>query len=430
MKITAGVGCYSIKTLLADPIYKSAPVTKQLIVKGSKFVPVSSYVPIGHKAVYSVKLVNERNSPLKNKKVVFTFNGKDLTATTNDKGVAKVNLDILSKGTHSIKFQYGTVTGSAKIYVISKVPIKDIIKASRSVKSYISKNAKLPSSVKIGDVSFKTADYLYLASKAIINLKAGSTKDVSLKILDNPKKPQDATNLGYLRNYLGVAKSVVNAADTKGILPDYVTTSAGQMGYKGIVSTLSNVLVYYGSHNNKMPTYILVKSFSGVSSPINGALNFKNKITNLAPYLAACKNCEINDAQIKQLVSKLTKNCKTDKEKANVIYNYVRDKISYSFYYNTRYGAAGTLKAKHGNCVDQAHLVVAMCRCAGLPAMYSHGTCHFSSGNTYGHVWGMVLIGNTWTVVDPVSTRNSLGKVVNWNTNSFVFKGYHQSISF
>ena len=88
------------------------------------------------------------------------------------------------------------------------------------------------------------------------------------------------------------------------------------------------------------------------------------------------------------------------------------------------------LKAKHGNCVDQAHLVVAMCRCAGLPAMYSHGTCHFSSGNTYGHVWGMVLIGNTWTVVDPVSTRNSLGKVVNWNTNSFVFKGYHQSISF
>ena len=430
LKITAGVGCYSIKTLLADPIYKSAPVTKQLIVKGSKFVPVSSYVPIGHKAVYSVKLVNERNSPLKNKKVVFTFNGKDLTATTNDKGVAKVNLDILSKGTHNIKFQYGTVTGSAKIYVISKVPIKDIIKASRSVKSYISKNAKLPSSVKIGDVSFKTADYLYLASKAIINLKAGSTKDVSLKILDNPKKPQDATNLGYLRNYLGVAKSVVNTADSKGILPDYVTTSAGQMGYKGIVSTLSNVLVYYGSHNNKMPTYILVKSFSGVSSPINGALNFKNKITNLAPYLAACKNCEINDAQIKQLVSKLTKNCKTDKEKANVIYNYVRDKISYSFYYNTRYGAAGTLKAKHGNCVDQAHLVVAMCRCAGLPAMYSHGTCHFSSGNTYGHVWGMVLIGNTWTVVDPVSTRNSLGKVVNWNTNSFVFKGYHQSISF
>ena len=195
-------------------------------------------------------------------------------------------------------------------------------------------------------------------------------------------------------------------------------------------ANLYNVLVYYGSHNNKMPTYILVKSFSGVSSPINGALNFKNKITNLAPYLAACKNCEINDAQIKQLVSKLTKNCKTDKEKANVIYNYVRDKISYSFYYNTRYGAAGTLKAKHGNCVDQAHLVVAMCRCAGLPAMYSHGTCHFSSGNTYGHVWGMVLIGNTWTVVDPVSTRNSLGKVVNWNTNSFVFKGYHQSISF
>ena len=428
-KVTLGVGVYTVKTLIADSIYKSAPVSKQITVKGAKFVPVSNYLPISDKATYSVKVVNEKNKPYKNKEITFTFKGKTLTAKTNEKGVAKVNLGTLSKGSYSIDFQLGSNHGSSKVYVLNKVTLKDIIKASKSVRSYIIKNAKLPTTVKIGDASFKTADYLYLAAKAIVNLKSGSKKDISLKILDNPTKPQGAYNLGYLRNYLGVAKSVVKTAESKGILPNSVSSQVGTIGYQGLVYTFSNVLTSYGNHK-KMPTNTYVKSFSGYSSAITGVLNFKNKIKNLAPYLAATKNCEINDAQIKKLVLKLTKNCKSDKEKANVIYNYVRDKISYSFYYNTRYGAAGTLKAKHGNCVDQAHLVVAMLRCAGLPTMYCHGTCHFSSGNTYGHVWGMVLIGKTWTVVDPVSTRNSLGKVVNWNTHSYVFKGYHISIQF
>ena len=429
LKITLGAGHYTIKTLLADPIYKSAPVSTKVTVKGAKFIPVSNYLPVSDQATFSVKVVNENNNAYKNKNVVFTFKGKTLTAKTNDNGIAKVNLGTLSKGSYSISFNCGAYHGSSKVYVLNKVAISDIIKASKSVRSYISNNHKLPSTVKIGDATFKTADYLYLASKAIVNLKAGNKKDISLKILDNPTKPLGAYNLGYLRNYLSVAKKVVNTAESKGVIPNSVSSQVGTIGYQGLVSTFSNVLTYYGNHN-KMPTYTNVKSFGGYSSAITGVLNFKNKISNLAPYLAAVKNCEINDAQIKQLVSKLTKDCKSDKEKATVIYNYVRDKISYTFYYNTRYGAAGTLKAKHGNCVDQAHLVVAMFRCAGLPTMYVHGTCHFSSGNTYGHVWGMVLIGDTWTVADPVSSRNSLGKVVNWNTNSYKLKGYYTSISF
>ena len=156
----------------------------------------------------------------------------------------------------------------------------------------------------------------------------------------------------------------------------------------------------------------------------------KNTITALAAYLAASKNCEVNNAAIKKLVTKLTKDCKTEKQKASAIYNYVRDKISYSFYYNTRYGAAGTLKAKSGNCVDQAHLTVAMFRAAGLATRYVHAKCTFSSGHTYGHVFAQVLIGNTWTVADTTSSRNSLGKVANWNTNTYVLESFSSSISF
>ena len=146
--------------------------------------------------------------------------------------------------------------------------------------------------------------------------------------------------------------------------------------------------------------------------------------------MAASHNCEVNNAKIKKLVSKLTKDCKNDKEKADKIFKYVRDTISYSFYYNTKYGAAGTLNAKSGNCVDHAHLLVAMYRASGLAARYVHGTCHFSSGNTYGHVWAQVLVGKTWTVADATSSRNSLGKVANWNTNSYKLQAYYSSLPF
>ena len=167
-------------------------------------------------------------------------------------------------------------------------------------------------------------------------------------------------------------------------------------------------------------------------SPISltSDLNSKNIISNLAAYLAASTNCQVNNAQIKELVTKLTKDCVSDSDKANAIFTYVRDTLSYTFYYNTKFGAVGTLKVKKGNCVDHSHLLVAMFRTAGMAARYVHGTCTFSSGSTYGHVWTQVLIGNTWTVADGTSSKNSLGKVANWNADSYILEGYSSSISF
>ena len=88
------------------------------------------------------------------------------------------------------------------------------------------------------------------------------------------------------------------------------------------------------------------------------------------------------------------------------------------------------MNAGTGKCVDQAHLVVAMFRTAGLAARYQQGTCTFSSGSTYGHVWAQVLVNDVWIVSDPTSTRNSFGNVVNWNTNSYSHNGYYASLPF
>ncbi|PKL66192.1 MAG: transglutaminase family protein, partial [Methanobacteriales archaeon HGW-Methanobacteriales-1] len=40
--------------------------------------------------------------------------------------------------------------------------------------------------------------------------------------------------------------------------------------------------------------------------------------------------------------------------KATKIFNWVRDHLAYSFYYNTKYGAVKTLSYRKGNCVDHA----------------------------------------------------------------------------
>ena len=208
-------------------------------------------------------------------------------------------------------------------------------------------------------------------------------------------------------------------------MPDSVSSSVGNIGFKGLVYAFARVAAFYDDKNS-MPSYVAIIE---LSSGTTSSLNSKNTISNLASYLAASTNCQVNNDKIKQLVTKLTSGLTSEKSKATAIYNYVRDAISYSFYYDTRYGAVGTLNAGTGNCVDHSHLLVAMYRTAGLPARYVHGTCTFSSG-TYGHVWTQVLIGDTWIVSDATSARNSFGNVVNWNPGSYSLHGYYASIDF
>ena len=125
-------------------------------------------------------------------------------------------------------------------------------------------------------------------------------------------------------------------------------------------------------------------------------------------------------SSISNLASRLTKGLSTTDAKALAIYNYVRDEIDYSYYADSRYGASGTLSNGYGNCVDQASLVVALCRASGIHARYAHAQgCTFSSGLVTGHVWAQVLVNGVWYTADATSSRNSMGNIVNWNTNSY-----------
>jgi Transglutaminase-like enzymes, putative cysteine proteases len=152
--------------------------------------------------------------------------------------------------------------------------------------------------------------------------------------------------------------------------------------------------------------------------------------TSLQQYLAATANCQVTNSAIKAKAAAITSGKTTTSAKATAIYNWVRDNLGYSFYYNTKYGAVGTLSKMTGNCCDTAHLVVALERAAGIPARYEHVYAKFSSGSWYGHVIAQVYVNGKWYNADATSYSNSFGVIKNWNTATATVYGTYASLPF
>ncbi|WP_052374296.1 transglutaminase family protein [Methanobacterium sp. SMA-27] len=142
------------------------------------------------------------------------------------------------------------------------------------------------------------------------------------------------------------------------------------------------------------------------------------------------KTVKIDTSSVASLAKSLKAGSTSTYNTAVAIFNWVRDNINYSFYYNTRYGASGTLKNRSGNCVDTSHLLISLARSAGITARYVHGTCKFSSGTWYGHVWAQLYLNGKWVIADGTSYRNSLGVVKNWDTSTYKLNGIYTTLPF
>lgn len=316
--------------------------------------------------------------------------------------------------------------------------LNSIIDAASRVKTYVETNGVLPNYVTIGTSQYSMANFLYLLSTAIKNIASESTSGVKPITVSSPTSPSGTTIITTLSKsaYVDIATRVSNYIVTNSRAPNYASSDFGNIQFQSLVYELSKVLNYLNTYG-VLPNTLAIntsnpKTLNGGSSETNttGSLNEKNTLSSseLGKYLQATVNCQVNNAVIQSLAVNLTKNCKTDLEKATAIFNYVKDKVSYSFYYNTKYGAVGTYNAKTGNCVDQTHLLIALFRASGLHARYVHADCQFSSG-IVGHVFAQVLIGDTWIVADTTHSANSLGTIKNWNTNTYKLKGQGKSVS-
>jgi len=370
-----------------------------------------------------------------------TYNSDDDTTKLSSSALATDIASAIKSGADGVVlFRYGisndvnfdnveTSSSSAKT-----ISISNILTGATNLKNFYETNKRLPNTVTAGGYTFTLAEFFYLMSQAIYQLGNSNTNDVTvISGVSAPSSPTgDTIDSKDLKTFVKVAQNVANYIKTNNKAPNYASSDVGKIIYSELVDSFSRILAFYKT-NKRLPSYVTISYGSSSSSSTTGSgsgLNEKCTETSLDKYLKATTNCQVGAAAIKSIVSSVTKGLTSDLAKAKAIFNYVRDTLSYSFYYNTKYGATGALSAKKGNCVDHSHLLVAMFRTAGLEARYVHGTCTFSSGSTYGHVWTQVLVNGQWYVADATSSKNSLGSVSNWNTKSFTLKGIYAQIDF
>lgn len=311
----------------------------------------------------------------------------------------------------------------------TKLSQNSILNASKNVDKYISKNGKLPNYVTIDDYRFSMPEFMYLLAKTIQYKYKKISSPVTIKYdVNNPTKPTGTNIIGKIssKNYYDYTTRVANYITKYSTAPNFVSVTLGKMQFQATIYSFIKIL--NGIKDNKLPSTISfnIKKTSKINSYFpkyirpdtasSKALTDLYVNGSLDKYLKATKNCQVNDDSIKSLANDLTKNCQTTLQKAKAIFNWVRDKVDYVFYYNTKNGAKNTLSKRTGNCVDQSHLLIALCRASGIAVRYVHGQCKFISGSTYGHVWAQILIDDVWTSADPTSSKNSLGVINNWDT--------------
>ena len=322
-----------------------------------------------------------------------------------------------------------------------RIPYGELVYAFSKSLDYYNKNKKLSSQVSIQNLSKfkpKTANKNSSSSKSnSSSIQANlslSYQDQTTKINFNINaKLSDINN--KINSLLKLNLNGVSAATSNSTSKTTASTNKSTAAKTIAKTTNKTAAKKTATKTTKTTSKTTVKTVKINKAIIKlipkSILNSKYKGESLKKYLSSSTNCQVKNANIKKLAESLTKNCKNNLQKAKKIFNWVRDNIAYEKYPNTRKGAAKLLVSKKGNCVDQAHLTVALARSAGIPARYVNANnCKFSTGYTSGHVWAEFLIEDTWVAGDTTSCRNSFGIVKNWNIKNYKLLGKYSSISF
>jgi hypothetical protein len=440
--------------------FESSAVESSVAKKSTSFKVASTTITRGD--AYTVTLVDGSGNPLSNQKITFSVHGKSYSRTTDSKGMASLSINLVG-GKYSITTSYGGSTTYKEAKSTNTMTVKnsssrfyidDIKVAAANVKSYVNSKGYLPSTVTVANTKLSVSQFSYLMSKAICNINAGNSKYITIPTVSKGNSSGTYLNTNiYKAQYLDLAKRVVSYVDTNKVPPVYAKvcnssgSSVGNAEFNLYTFAFAKILVFHKS-NNYLPNYCSFESsavgaydsnvpaYNGSgkikanASQFKNGLNEKNTETNLTKYLVGTGQSAITGS-ISNLAKEITKGLTTTDAKALAIYNYVRDQIDYSYYADSRYGASGTLSRGYGNCVDQASLVVALCRASGIHARYSHAQgCTFSRGLVTGHVWAQVLVNGVWYSADATSKRNELGNIHNWNTNSYYSLNKYAAVPF
>lgn len=143
-----------------------------------------------------------------------------------------------------------------------------------------------------------------------------------------------------------------------------------------------------------------------------------DSIYEINPFLVPGKHIESSNSEIIDLANIITKDMKSDFEKALGIYEWTEKEITFDYMkyrkhqsgdYDNSYGAIQTMKTRSGVCYDFAAIVTALGRAVGLETKLVTGLVR---GDNFSglHAWNEIYIReeNRWLILDATfgSTTN------------------------
>ena len=348
------------------------------------------------------------------------LNTVSATTTTGNQTIhTNTTIKINNTNTSSNTPNKTLASGSPSTSSVSKTTftLNQINNASARIDSFVNTNHRLPNYVTISNQDVTMPQFLQLVTQDLINTNSGSKTSVTLGSVNNGTNPSDNFQSGDIlkSEYISIANKVLAFINSYGRAPNFATTSLGSISYESLIYDYSKIMNFYLT-NKKLPNYV------SVSPGVVKLTSPSNVPAALLPYLQPGTYAQSTNPTIDALSASITKGLTTPYAKAVAIFDWVRDNITYSFYYGTKYGAVGTLSSMTANCVDHSDLVVALARAAGIPARYQEGYCDFSDG-WYDHVWAQLYVNGEWYYADTISTLNTFGVINNWNLKTYTLEG-------
>lgn len=327
---------------------------------------------------------------------------------------------IFNKGVFSMNFEFKSFSFK---YLVFTCLLVLILVVSLNVVSAVD---SVPNQTSQDIISDDAVSFDYVNQNLLINSGSNLNSDVNLKEVSLLSTNEDSVNSNLkdfqLNNQTDTLQQDFSSQCIIVNEKKYVCDDSKEGSDSSGLSVNSSSIIDLNSSD-------VNSSILGPGLVYKKGVNEKVSEKDLSAYLKYYTRDNAND-DIKSLAKILTKNCKNDLEKATVIFNYVRDYVSYSYYYNSVYYATGTYSKKSANCCDKSNLLVSLYKSAGLAARYNHATCTFSNGLRIGYVWTQVYVDGVWYVGDATSSRNSLGHVNNWDLNSMSGLGQYSELPF
>lgn len=393
--------------------YRSISKISNVTIKSiNKKISKSAYISVANKILSYIKSNN--NVPLSIKTKVGTV---DFNVLTYNFAKIANSYKTKHKLPSYVKLSSSKFKDASPKSNTDSLTLSEIYDAATQFSKIVDEDGILPDKITINKKKLIMADLLDIFAKTLIKLNnKENITDIEVRKLNYTNFSSSNSVSGDIKkeDYLKLAKDIENYISAKNKAPNLLDTSLGKIQFRTMLYTLSKAINSY-ENKSKLPSSVSVSDSVFVDAS-------KKK------YLVATKNCQVKNKKIKNLAKSLVSGLKSNWDKAKKIFNYVRNKVTYSFYFNTKRGALKTLSSKRGNCVDMAHLVVALSRAAKLPARYVHADCTFRSGRRIGHVWAEIYIDGKWVKADATSNYNTLGKIVNWHNGAY--HGRHISLPF